>query len=406
MTIEIAEKPAASAEVSARELLKGVKVVDADTHITEWPDLWTSRAPAKYRDRVPQRRTVGGVTKWMIDDFELAKNYGYSAIMKDGSKLAGLDFFNHPLEDVTAGAHNLQARLAYLDENGIAAQIAYTNLLGFGGGKSMKVDQELREISIRIQNDAMAEMQVESKNRIYPMAMIPWWDIKASVREAERCADMGLRGINTHSNPQHHGLPDLGHEYWSPLWELCEDRGLPVNFHVGFSQGAEGWENPDVWPSLTGYEKYAVSGSMLFAPNMITIVNLLLSNVFRRHPRLKFTSVESGVGWVPFMLENLDYQVRENLPGKPSTVFEDFRRHFYICYWAERDGLLETVRRTGADNVLFETDYPHPTCLYPDPIGYHRATLEQLSPVDRAKVFGGNAEKLYHLDLGAAAPAS
>ncbi len=260
-------------------------MVDADTHITEWPDLWTSRAPAKFKDRMPQRKTANGRTAWMIGDYELGKNYGFSAIMKDGSKLPGLEFFDHPLEDVTLGAYDLQARLAYLDDNGIAAQVAYTNLLGFGGGKSMKVEAELREMAIRIQNEAMAELQAESAGRVYPMAMLPWWDVEAAVAEAERCADMGLRGINIHANPQHHGLPDLGHEHWTPLWELCEDRRLPVNFHVGFSQGSEGWENPDVWPSLQGYEKYAVSGSMLFTGNMITVLNLLMSGIFKRHPQ-------------------------------------------------------------------------------------------------------------------------
>jgi predicted TIM-barrel fold metal-dependent hydrolase len=391
-----------TAQPSARDLLTGVKVVDADTHITEWPDLWTSRAPRKYKDRVPQRRIIDGTVRWMIDDYELARGYGYSAIKKDGSKVPGLDFFDLAFEEVTDGAHDLDARLAYMDANGIAAQIGYTNLLGFGGGKSMKVDAHIREVAIQIQNDAMAEMQTASRNRIYPMAMLPWWDLKAAVKEAERCADMGLRGVNTHATPQDHGLPDLGEDYWSPLWELCEDRKLPVNFHVGFSQGAEGWETPGVWPSLRGYEKYAVSGSMLFAPNMVVILNLLLSDVFQSHPGLRFVSVESGVGWVPFMLENLDYQVKENLPGKPSTVFETFAKHFSICYWSERESVVETVRRIGADNLLFETDYPHPTCLYPDPLEYHAWTLAQLTPDERSKVFGGNAQALYNLDLSAA----
>jgi predicted TIM-barrel fold metal-dependent hydrolase len=405
MASQVAEKPR-TAERTARQYLKGVKVVDADTHITEWPDLWTSRAPARYKDLMPQRRTVDGRTAWMIGDYEIAKNYGYSAILKDGSKLAGLEFFNHPLEDVTEGAYDLKARLAYMDENGLAAQIGYTNLLGFGGGKSMKVDAELRRVAIEIQNDAMAELQADSKNRIYPMAMLPWWDLQASLKEAERCAGMGLRGVNVHASPQDHGLPDLGEDYWSPLWELCEDRKLPVNFHVGFSQGAEGWESPGVWPSLKGYEKYAVSGSMLFAGNMTVILNLLLSPLFKRHPNLKFVSVESGVGWVPFMLENLDYQVKENLPGTTESVVDTFRKHFFICYWAERDGLIETVRRVGAGNVLFETDYPHPTCLYPGPLEYHRSTMTQLTDAERAQVFGRNAETLYNLDLSAAPAAA
>jgi predicted TIM-barrel fold metal-dependent hydrolase len=238
------------------------------------------------------------------------------------------------------------------------------------------------------------------------MAMLPWWDLKEAVKEAERCADMGLRGVNTHANPQDHGLPDLAEDHWAPLWELCEDRKLPVNFHVGFSQGAEGWESPGVWPSLKGYEKYAVSGSMLFAPNMLVVINLLLSPLFKRHPNLKFVSVESGLGWVPFMLENLDYQVKENLPGTTESVFDTFRKHFYICYWAERDGLVESVRRVGPDNILFETDYPHPTCLYPGPLDYHQSTMGQLSATERAKVFGRNAETLYNLDLSAAPAAA
>ena len=406
MNVALAHRDLSGDQITARELLKGVKVVDADTHITEWPDLWTSRAPARFKDRMPQRKTLDGRTAWLIGDYELGRNYGFSAIMKDGAKLPGLEFFDHPLEDVTEGAYDLKARLAYLDDNGIAAQIAYTNLLGFGGGKSMKVDAELREMAIQIQNEAMAEMQAESHSRIYPMAMLPWWDVDKAVAEGERCAAMGLRGINIHANPQHHGLPDLGHEHWTPLWELCEDKGLPVNFHVGFSQGAEGWENPDVWPSLTGYEKYAVSGSMLFAPNMITILNLLMSGIFKRHPKLQFTSVESAVGWVPFMLEQLQYMVEENMPDWTASVTELFREHFSICFWAEKQGLVDAVRRVGADSIMFETDWPHPTCLYPDPLGYHLGSLEQLSEEERALVFGGNAERLYNLDLSAAPAAS
>jgi predicted TIM-barrel fold metal-dependent hydrolase len=394
-------------EPSYRTYLKGAKVVDADTHITEWPDLWTSRAPAKYKDRVPQKKTIDGVTAWMIDDHEISRDYAHSAIKKDGSKVPGLDFFNLKFDEVFEGAHDLKARLAWLDDSGIAGQIGYTNLLGFGGGKSMKVDAELRQLAIEIQNEAMAELQADSKNRVYPMAMLPWWDVKLAVKEAERCADMGLRGINTHATPHEHGLPDLGHEHWAPLWEVCEDRNLPVNFHVGFSQGAMGWETPGVWPSLTGYEKYAISGSMLFTGNMLVILNLMMSTVFKRHPKLKFVSVESALGWVPFMLEQLQYQVDENLPNRKlpagdGTVVELFREHFAICCWFEREGIIEAVRRMGAGNILFETDFPHPTCLYPGPLEYHTPTLQTLSASDSAKVFGANAEALYNLDLSAA----
>jgi predicted TIM-barrel fold metal-dependent hydrolase len=391
----------------ARAYLAGVKVVDADTHISEWPDLWTSRATPKYKDRVPQVRTIDGKRVWTIDDHVISGDSGFAAIKKDGTKAPGIDFFDLKLTDVHPGAYDLKARLDYLDQEGIAAQIAYTNLLGFGGPKAMKVDAELRTVSIKIQNDAMAELQAASNNRVYPMAMLPWWDIKAAVAEAERCAGMGLRGLNTHASPEEHGVPDLNTSHWTPLWELAEARNLPINFHIGFSQGqdkenADGWVKPGVWPSFTGYERYASAGTLLFAPNMQVIVNLLLSDIFRRHPRLKFVSVESGVGWVPYMLEKLAYQISENLGHIEEPVIETFRKHIYACGWAERAGLIEYVRRIGAENLLFETDFPHPTCLYPGPLEYHATTLAQLEPDARAKVFGGNAAALYNLDLSAA----
>jgi uncharacterized protein len=36
--------------------------------------------------------------------------------------------------------------------------------------------------------------------------------------------------------------------------------------------------------------------------------------LLERFPKLKFVSVESGVGWMPFLLEALDYEVDEAAP--------------------------------------------------------------------------------------------
>ena len=68
------------------------------------------------------------------------------------------------------------------------------------------VDPELRLISTQIYNDAMGEMQAESGDRLLSMAVLPWWDIKLALAEAERCAAMGMRGININSDPQLHGM--------------------------------------------------------------------------------------------------------------------------------------------------------------------------------------------------------
>jgi predicted TIM-barrel fold metal-dependent hydrolase len=390
---------------SARDLLAGVKVVDTDTHITEWHDLWTSRAPASFKDRVPRivKQADGSFTWVLGEDHVLNRDSGFAAIQKDGSKLPGVGFRTITINDVHPGAYDVKARLAYMDQQGIAAQIAYTNLLGFGGQKAMTVDPELRLVSTQILNDALAEMQADSNNRIYPMTMMPWWDVKLAVAEAERGAAMGLRGVNMNSGPQSHGLPHLADPYWDPLWEFCQDRGQPVNFHIGASDESMSWYGKGFWPGFTEDMKLAFGTIMLFNGNMQVLVNIMLSGMLKRHPKLKFCSVESGLGWLTFMLESLDYQLTEQIGGKlEESMFETFKRHFYVCGWYEHRGMLDAIRNLGADNIMFETDFPHPTCLYPDALETAAPLLAQMTPEARKKVFQTNAERLYALDLSAA----
>jgi predicted TIM-barrel fold metal-dependent hydrolase len=386
----------------ARDYLAGVKVVDADTHVSEWYDLWTSRATPKFKDRVPQFKEADGKGSWVLDGHSLNQDGGFSAILKDGSKVGGTAFRGHRLPEIHPGAYSVRERLAYMDQEGIAAQIAYTNLLGFGGQKSMTVDPELRLVSTTILNDAMAEMQADSKNRIYPMAMMPWWDVKLAAAEAERGADMGLRGVNMNSDPHQHGLPHLGDPYWNPLWDVCVDRGLPVNFHIGASDDSMSWYGSGLWPGHDDNIKLAYGSLMLFVGNMRVLANILLSRFLERYPTLKIVSVESGAGWVPFMLEGLEYQMAEAGVELKESMADIFRRQIYACVWFEKKNIVKTIRQVGAGNVLFETDFPHPTCLYPDALNYMTTALAEMTEDERGKVMGGNARGLYNLDLSAA----
>jgi predicted TIM-barrel fold metal-dependent hydrolase len=111
-------------------------------------------------------------------------------------------------------------------------------------------------------------------------------------------------------------------------------------------------------------------------------------------------SVESGVGWIPFILEALDYEMAENAPKLRNEVLsmspsEYFKRQIYATMWFERTDLPSLVRAVGEDNILFETDFPHPTCLYPDPLKTAAHNMRELSPTAQRKILGENAAKLY-----------
>jgi predicted TIM-barrel fold metal-dependent hydrolase len=385
-----------------------IKIIDADTHLTEPHDLWTRRAPAKWKDRVPQVKLLDGQRSWVIDGNKSIGTGAHpnSAVLKNNSKVRGLDaFLALQFEDVHAGSSSVRERLQVMDESGIYAQIVYPNILGFGGQASAKVEPELRQVCVEIYNDAMAELQEESGNRLFPMALLPWWDVQAAVKETERCGKMGLRGININSDPHFHTglngekIPDLGTSHWDPLWEVCVDKKMPVNFHIGASETAIDWMGQQGWPSLSRDLRSGISGAMIFFSNGKVVSNLIYSGTLDRFPKLKFVSVESGVGWVPFLMEALDYQLLEIAAGKsfelkPSEYFE---RNFYACFWFESRDLSASLRRVGINNCLFETDFPHPTSLYP--IDNLEERLASLSEEERQKVMSTNAAGLYQIPI-------
>ncbi|HEV2363904.1 MAG TPA: amidohydrolase family protein [Caulobacteraceae bacterium] len=390
--------------MTAPETLAGIKVIDVDTHFSEPLDLWTSRASAKWRERVPQMKPgADGRRVWTIDgDVSMGIPCAASVIAPDGGKTAGLDFFTKAVDQVHDACSQVAPRLKVMDETGVFAQVVYPNVLGFGGqGPSARVDPELRLVSTQIYNDAAAEMQEASGGRLYPMALLPWWDVRLSVAEAQRCKAMGLRGVNINSDPHRSGMEDLSGDYWTPLWEYCGAEGLPVNFHIGASDASTAWFSESAWPSLSGEAKLALGSTMLFLSNARVLVNLIVSGLLERFPKLKFVSVESGVGWIPFVLEALDYSIVESSAsaGLSMAPIDYFRRQVFACFWFERKELGAAVRAVGVDNVMFETDFPHPTCLYPRPLERAAMAMADFTAEERRKLLSGNAARLYGIPL-------
>jgi len=382
-----------------------VKVIDTDTHYTEPHDLWTSRAPAAFVDRVPRVVDVDGHPSWTAEGVVLSRATASSVIDHDGNRCRGSGFIEWGFEDAHPAAYDVPTRLGVMDELGIHAQIVYPNITGFGGQKFAQVgDDDLRRLCIRIYNDAMAELQESSGQRMFPMALVPWWDVSECVAEAERCAAMGLRGVNMTSDPQaQSAIADLGDRVWDPLWDACEALALPVHFHIGASQTTMSWYGSSPWPSHGDDQKLAIGSAMMYITNARVLANVIYSGMLERHPKLKVVSVESGIGWIPFVLEALDHQANETAAGtmdylslRPS---EYFRRQIYACYWFERIDVAHTFELLGPDNVLFETDFPHPTCLYPDSLGYAAQGLAGVAPEVQRKVLQDNAAALYRIPV-------
>jgi predicted TIM-barrel fold metal-dependent hydrolase len=138
--------------------------------------------------------------------------------------------------------------------------------------------------------------------------------------------------------------------------------------------------------------------------NMVHLTNCVINGLPERFPDLKWIWMESGLAWIPFMMQRLDneYSMRTSeaplLKMKPS---EYMRRNFYYTTQPIEDGNLEalelTMRMINAESqLLFASDYPHwdfnlPSTIYDLPF---------LSMQAKRNILGENARRIFRLEVG------
>ena len=112
----------------------------------------------------------------------------------------------------------------------------------------------------------------------------------------------------------------------------------------------------------------------MFLKNGLQLDDLLMSGVLRAPPRRSSSSRWSrGIGWIPFVLEAMDYQFMGNSVTEEHPEFDrcprsTSRATFIACYWFEQVAPRRLIDKIGVDRMLFETDFPHPTSLYGDEV--------------------------------------
>jgi predicted TIM-barrel fold metal-dependent hydrolase len=291
-----------------------------------------------------------------------------------------------------------------MDDMGIWAMVMYPNVAGFGNQQFLQLgDPELMLACVEAYNDWQTDWASVDPRRLLPVTSIPFWDIDAAVKEVRRCADKGHRGILFTGEPQAFGQPFMGERHWDPLWETAVDLDLPISFHLGSGDMEDGLGREKV--AAYGRMSTFTSGSVnVFLKNGFQMSELLLSGIFVRHPEVQFVSVESGVGWIPFTLEALDYQFMGNRVFDEHPEFdrlpsEYFKTNVHACYWFEQVAPRRLIDKVGVDRIMFETDFPHPTSLYGDDV--HTAIANGLGDSDeetRRKILWANGQKLYKVE--------
>jgi predicted TIM-barrel fold metal-dependent hydrolase len=372
------------------------KVMSADCHmdLVYLPaDTFVSRMPAKWGDRRPHVVERDGKKVWVSGADTLDRHGVYGPGVTGGKR--GRILVQEGFASGQTRPSDPTARCADQERDGVAAEVIY-GIIGITRDippyKGIK-DPELLTAVYHAYNQYIAEFNRSMPGRFFGLGCLPNHDASVAAEEIRHCATLGLKGVLF--VPWGSATP-VWHEMWEPMWKAAEEAELVFSFHV-FEGGATtvGWE-------VNGIRNAAAAGAYVtVAPAQMdeVLCSVILSGICERHPRLRFVLGESGIGWLPYMLERLDDTYEERLaddlklPLPPSAYF---KRQMAATFQKDFHG-VRAFAELAPDNVMWGSDYPHRDATWPfSP----KVIEEQFRGIDdrtKHKMLWDNVRRFYRL---------
>jgi predicted TIM-barrel fold metal-dependent hydrolase len=271
---------------------------------------------------------------------------------------------------------DVDAKLAAMDAAGIALTALSINDPGpeWFGADGPAVAQ--------MANDFVAGVVRKHPRRFFGLCVLPWQDVKASLAELDRCVQtLGMKGLLLYTNLAGR-FPDEAE--FRPVLARAVELDIPVLLHPA---------KPVTIEQVKGYEMTSTLGNMF--DNTIALTRLLMSGILDELPRLKLVCPHLG-GTLPYIVGRLDHQVTvlkrgpRNLTRAPS----EYLRQIWLDIVSPLPLAMKFAHEfIGADRLLYASDHPW---VEPQTITDSLRAV-RLSAADEAKIFRGNAEKLFRL---------
>jgi predicted TIM-barrel fold metal-dependent hydrolase len=373
--------------------------ISADCHLDlPWmpPDLFTANATPGMKERMPY------VAEGPDGPYWTCKN-GTSFGLVNGVGPAGQKFVpgTHHRVDVMAstglyadGQKGIRRvsdpalRAKDMDRDGVQAEVMY----GILGAATRLNDHEAATEMFRIYNDWLVDFCRHDPDRFIGLACLPYGDIEAAVQEIHRVAKLGLRGMELSCSWD---MEPMWHPSWEPLWKAVNDVNLPLHFHTFPALPA------GVLDRQKGLTRRAAFFTVVsaFQMNLVNIVAAIIgAAVLERYPNIRIALGESGIGWLPYALDRMDFEWEDRfhdlgLKMKPSDYW---RRQCKATFQFDRIG-TKLIDDMGVETLMWGSDYPHGDGVWPESSKYIAEQFGHLPPDVTHKITCENAGRFYGL---------
>jgi predicted TIM-barrel fold metal-dependent hydrolase len=374
------------------------RVISADDHIDlPWlpRDLWDKRVPAAWRERAPRVVDTADGPWWVCGD-ERWDMWGgrRGAAGAQGGRRTALER-GGVLEPGVLRPTTTALRLEDMARDGIDATVMYGPIVPLLVG-----DPALRRVCYRAYNDWLAEFCATAPERLIGAGLVPIDDPRMAADEVRHLRALGLRtGMFLAARVE----TPLWDEAWEPLWEAAAETGVVIGFHLSGGLRTVAFGGPKAnHPGNMGV-RVACSTVQMDEP----LAAVIFAGALERHPRLRIVLAETGIGWLPYMLERMDDSYRKfvdapeywrahgglRITMEPSAYF---RRQIWATFQTDLAGLrlLDTL---GEDRVMWASDYPHADSTWPESQKAIADNFKDVAPGARRRITCDNARALYGL---------
>jgi predicted TIM-barrel fold metal-dependent hydrolase len=356
------------------------RLVDADTHVNEPPDLWITRVSAAFRDRAPRIESFELGDAWVLEGVADPINFGLNATagMPPEQMQAWVRF-----QDIRRGGYDAAVRLEEMDRDHVDAAVLYPTPR-LSQSLIANPDPAFHLELIRAYNDWLSEYCEKAPERLAGIALLPNRGIDQALAEIERLEGRpGIGGMLVGCYP--HGDTEI-EEADDVVWRALADRDIALHIHVAMGN------------SMPAAHKSKIVGDVRFYDAPKRILQFVWSGVFDRVPNLKVVLAEVDFGWVPYFTEQVDdryYRLGRgagiSLAAAPS---EYIREHFYFSYITDHYG-LRNRHSVGVDRIMWSSDYPHVGADWPNSARTLAADFSGVPADERRLILAGNALSLY-----------
>ena len=372
-------------------------MISADDHIDLGylpRNLWTERLPKSLRERAPHVEDRGDKGEyWVCDGESWAEYRGERWFAKTNRTRLALD------RGGVGEAHRpttTSKRLTDMDRDGVEASLMFPPIIAMQVG-----EPELRNACVQAYNDWALEFGKTAPERFFPVAMLSSVDAQAARDEVSRVAKLGFKEANFLVNDV---TLEMNLKPWDVFWDAAEDAGIVVSYHVGGSTQS-GTVRATI-DSVKPGERQGVfdmglsnGATSFFNP----FVNMFNFGTLERHPRLKFCLAESAIGWIPFVVQEMDYRYQRQFERRKAAEIplknmpsEIFKRQVWATFQTDLVG-LHLIQFFGEGHIMWGSDYPHPDSTWP----FSKEIIEKdsihLPEEMKQKVYRENAAALYGL---------